>query len=30
MLTPEESDRALKEDTARWTKIIRENNIRGS
>jgi tripartite-type tricarboxylate transporter receptor subunit TctC len=30
MLTPEESDRALREDTARWTEIIRENNIRGS
>ena len=29
-LTPEESERALKADTARWTKIIRDNNIRGS
>jgi tripartite-type tricarboxylate transporter receptor subunit TctC len=29
-LTPEESDRALKADTARWTKVIRENNIRGT
>jgi tripartite-type tricarboxylate transporter receptor subunit TctC len=29
-LSPEESERALKEDTARWTRIIRENNIRGS
>lgn len=29
-LTPEESDRALKADTERWTKVIRENNIRGT
>lgn len=29
-LTPEESERALREDTARWTRIIRDNGIRGS
>ena len=29
VLTRDEADRALKEDTARWTKVIRENNIRG-
>lgn len=28
MLSPGEAERSLKEDTARWTKVIRENNIR--
>lgn len=30
LLSPAEAERALKEDTAKWTKVIRENNIRGS
>jgi len=29
-LSPEESERALRADTARWTQVIRDNNIRGS
>ncbi|MGQ3001702.1 MAG: Bug family tripartite tricarboxylate transporter substrate binding protein [Hydrogenophaga sp.] len=29
LLSPAEAERALKEDTAKWTKVIRENNIRG-
>ena len=29
-LSPEESERALRADTSRWTQIIRDNNIRGS
>jgi tripartite-type tricarboxylate transporter receptor subunit TctC len=29
-LSPEEAERALRADTARWTQIIRDNNIRGS
>ena len=29
-LSPEESERALRADTARWVQIIRDNNIRGS
>ncbi|MDF3837036.1 tripartite tricarboxylate transporter substrate-binding protein, partial [Cupriavidus basilensis] len=29
LLSPAEAERALKEDTARWTKVIRENNLRG-
>lgn len=30
LLSPTEAHRALLEDTARWTKVIRDNNIRGS
>jgi tripartite-type tricarboxylate transporter receptor subunit TctC len=29
LLSPADAERALKEDTAKWTKVIRENNIRG-
>lgn len=29
-LTPQESDLALRADTARWTKVIQDNNIRGT
>ncbi|MBK6650974.1 MAG: hypothetical protein IPG42_15550 [Betaproteobacteria bacterium] len=29
-LSPEESIRALKLETEKWSRIIRENNIRGS
>ncbi|AEI82938.1 hypothetical protein CNE_BB2p01270 (plasmid) [Cupriavidus necator N-1] len=29
-LSPAEAQKALVEDTAQWTKVIRDNNIRGS
>ncbi|MET4575983.1 Bug family tripartite tricarboxylate transporter substrate binding protein [Ottowia thiooxydans] len=29
LLSPAEAQRALTEDTAKWTKVIRENNLRG-
>lgn len=29
LLSPAEAEDALKEDTARWTKVIRDNNLRG-
>lgn len=29
LLSPTEAQRALTEDTARWTKVIRDNNLRG-
>lgn len=30
LLSPAEAERALKEDTAKWARVIRDNNIRGS
>jgi len=30
MLSPAEAEKALKEDTARWTRVIRENHLRGN
>ncbi|MFV0676932.1 Bug family tripartite tricarboxylate transporter substrate binding protein [Variovorax sp. tm] len=30
LLSPAEAEKALKEDTAKWTKVIRENSLRGS
>lgn len=30
LLSPAEAERALKEDTAKWSRVIRENHIRGS
>ena len=29
LLSPAEAQKALTEDTARWTKVIRDNNLRG-
>ncbi|RQO61273.1 hypothetical protein DBV14_05710 [Variovorax sp. KBW07] len=29
LLSPAEAEKALKEDTAKWTKVIRANNLRG-
>lgn len=30
LLSPAQAERALKEDTAKWTRVIRANNLRGS
>ena len=30
MLSPAEAEKALKENTARWARVIRENHLRGS